>query len=168
MFSGNPVQTVRLCKAVYFCNLCHSMLTSHENCSTSWWPLSCSRWWGIRVWWEQHTTLTVYDFFGTLRCHWWRWQACGHYLRGVRHNLFSAQYLSTYHTAIMRHHTHTHWIITVRVTHVRPQCHLTHHGCHWSHGTHTHHGITHSHPPDTSGGFHLRAYAGCVACIRRR
>lgn len=110
----------------------------------------------------------MYDFFRTLRRHRRRWQTRGHYLRRVCHDLLGAQYLSAYHTTVVRHHTHAHWIVTVRVTHVRAQCHLAHHGCHWAHGTHTHHGITHPHPPNTGGRFHLRAYAWRVACIRRR
>lgn len=144
------------------------MLTSHKNRSTPRWPLSCGRRWSVRIWWKQHATLTVYDLFGTLRRHRRRWQARGHYLRRVRHDLLGAQYLSTYHTAVVRHHAHAHRIVTMCVTHMRTKCHLPHHRCHRSHGTHAHHGITHSHSPDSGGRFHLRAYARCAICIRRR
>lgn len=144
------------------------MLTSHKNCSTSRWPLSRGRRWSIRIWWKQYATFTMYDFFGTLRRHRWRWQARGHYLRRICHDLLGAQYLSAYHTAVVRHHTHAHWIVTVRVTHVWTQCHFAHHGCHWAHGTHTHHRITHSHSPDSGCRFHLSAYARRIVCICRR
>lgn len=171
MFSGNPAQTMRLGKAVHLRVTRSSFdatLTSHKNCPTSRWSLTRGRRWGIRIRRKQHATFTVYNLFGTLRRHRRRWQARGHYLRRVRHDLLGAQYLSAYHTAVVRHHAHAHRIVTVRVTHVRAQGHLAHHGSHWSHRAHTHHGITHSHPPDTSCGFHLCAYARRVARVRRR
>lgn len=146
---------------LHFAGIC----TSDEDCSTTWRPLPCGRRWSVRIRWEQCTTLTMYNFFGTLRRRGWRWQARGHYLRRVCHDLLSTQYLCAYHTAIVRHHTHAHWVVAVRVTHVRPQGHFAHHRRHGSHGTHAHHMITYSHTPDTSGRFHLCTYIRRVICV---